>query len=274
VPSDLPVLVVDDVETNLELARRQLNRIGVASELCRSSVEALELARTRPYSVILCDISMPVINGIEFTKQLRSWEQEGNRRVPIVAVTGTAAPEDRRRYLSNGMDDCLEKPVVMAALKAVLGRWVAIPEKPESSAPRPVVDSFSSGPGQPPIQVKLLTEILGTDDANSRNNMLKLFAQHFAGLLDGLKTTIHTGDSSSVREAAHAAKSAAASVAAMDLRQMLENLENDADDGNWKHINIIADEIEAEFQRTLKFCKVLEAQHGLKKANPDTRAES
>lgn len=272
--SEFPVLVIDDVETNLELARRQLNRIGIASELCQRSVEALELARTRPYSVILCDISMPVMDGIEFTKQLRSWEQEGNRRVPIVAVTGTARPEDRRRYLDNGLDDCLEKPVVMAALKAVLGRWVAIPEKPESSAPRPVADSISTGPRQPPIDVKLLTEILGTDDAKSRNDMLKMFAQHFAGLLDGLKTTILTGDSSSVREAAHAAKSAAASVAAMDLRQMLENLENDADDGDWKQINIITDDIEAEFQRTLKFCKVLEAQHGLMKAIPDTRAES
>jgi signal transduction histidine kinase/DNA-binding response OmpR family regulator/HPt (histidine-containing phosphotransfer) domain-containing protein len=251
--SDLPVLVVDDVETNLELARRQLNRIGVASELCRSSVEALELARTGSYSVILCDISMPVMDGIEFAMQLRSWEQEGSRRVPIVAVTGNARPEDRRRYLDNGLDDCLEKPVVMVALKAVLSRWGAIPENPGNSAGRPVAGSISTGPQQPPIDVKLLTEILGTDDAKARNDMLKMFAQHFAGLLDGLKMTIDSGDSGSVREAAHAAKSAAASAAAMDLRQLLENLEHDADGVDRERIGAIVEDIEAEFQRALTF---------------------
>jgi HPt (histidine-containing phosphotransfer) domain-containing protein len=143
--------------------------------------------------------------------------------------------------------------VVMAALKAVLSRWVAIPENPENSAGRPVADSISTGPQQPPIDVKLLTEILGTDDAKARNDMLKMFAQHFAGLLDGLKMTIDSGDSGSVREAAHAAKSAAASAAAMDLRQLLENLEHDADGVDRERIGAIVEDIEAEFQRALTF---------------------
>ncbi|MCP4284072.1 MAG: response regulator [Gammaproteobacteria bacterium] len=252
--SDLPVLVIDDVETNLELAQRQLARIGVNPELCRSSVEALELAKNRPYSAILCDISMPVMDGMEFARQLRSWEQQGNQRVPIIAVTGSARPEDRRCYLDSGIDDCLEKPVVIAALEAVLRRWVDIPGKPDNSTVRPVTDSISSEPRQPPIDVKLLTEILGTDDAKVRNDMLRMFAQHFTGMLDELRTAIDTGDRSSMREAAHATKSAAASAAAMDLRQLLENLEHDADSADRDHIDAIVEDVETEFRRVLKFC--------------------
>ncbi len=254
VTSDLPVLVIDDVEMNLELARRQLDRIGVNPELCSSSVEALELAKSRSFSAILCDISMPVMDGIEFAKQLRSWEKQDNRRVPIIAVTGSASPENRRRYLDNGMDGCLEKPVVIADLEAVLRRWVDVPGKPDNSAGRSAADSTATESRQPPIDVKLLSGILGTDDAKVRNDMLRMFAQHFTGMIKELKTTIDTGDRGSIRDAAHAAKSAAASVAAMDLRLLLENLEHNADNAEPNQIDAIVKDIEVEFHRALKFC--------------------
>ncbi len=253
-PSELPVLVIDDVELNLELARRQLNSIGVTPELCRSGVEALELAKSRAYSAILCDISMPIMDGIEFAKRLRSWEQQRNRSVPIIAVTGNAGPDDRRRYLDNGLDDCLEKPVVVTALEAVLRRWVEIPAKSDNPASRPATDSIGAEPRQPPIDLGLLTGILGSDDLKVRNDMLRMFAQHFTGMLDELKTTIDTGDRGSMREAAHAAKSAAASAAAMDLRQLLENLERDSDNADRDQIDAIVEDIEAEFRRALTFC--------------------
>ncbi len=252
--TDIVVLVIDDVEINLELAQRQLNQIGVRSELCQSSVEALELARTRQYNLILCDISMPVMDGVEFTKQLRLWEQNSHTRIPVIAVTGNASHENYRSYMDAGLDDCLEKPVVISALESILLRWVKIHDNSDCSDDHVVVDSMKPEYPPPPIDEQLLADILGSNDPKMRDDMLKLFTQHFSGMLHELKAAIETEDGEAIREAAHAAKSAAGSTAAMGLKKLLEKLEHETNNSDSQQINAFFENISTEYQRVISFC--------------------
>ena len=90
--------------------------------VAQDGVEALELARHQPYDLILMDMQMPRMNGIEATQAIR--EQSMNQLTPIIAMTANAFNEDRQRCLAAGMVDHLGKPVSPAVLFATLLRWL------------------------------------------------------------------------------------------------------------------------------------------------------
>ncbi len=128
-PSPLRVLLVEDNPINRKVARRLLERLGYACDAAADGVAALESVARRPYDVILMDVQMPRMDGLECTAVLRKigaapW---------IIGLTANALVGDRERYLSAGMNDYLAKPVTLSALKAALERaaeHVALAEAP------------------------------------------------------------------------------------------------------------------------------------------------
>jgi signal transduction histidine kinase/CheY-like chemotaxis protein/HPt (histidine-containing phosphotransfer) domain-containing protein len=251
---DLPILVVDDVATNLEVTRRQLQKLGIECEIYQESKKALEAAMARPFAAILVDISMPVLDGIEFTGRLRASEQNRGLHTPVIAVTGSASTENRQHYLASGLDDCLEKPVMLDQLKRVLEQWLDQSNSAQVSAARGAVDPAGHQEEANPIDLEMLAEILGTDDRSELDEILQLFAEHFPPLLETLQACFETQDRSSLQDAAHAGKSAAASAAATNLRSLLENLENSAADGEWSSLSAMMEAVDEEFQIVRGFC--------------------
>ena len=247
----LPILVVDDTQTNLELARRQLDKLGLAFELFQDSLRALEAAKTGGFSVILLDIKMPALDGVEFARQLRAWEREQGGHTPIIAASGSASHQDRQRYMGAGMEDCIEKPVRLEQLKNALEPWVQMGDR--------AVDENSTNVqahtdlAQDPVDLVLLAEILGTQDAGAHQEMIEMFVQLFPAMLEGLTAAENSADISSLRDAAHAAKSAASSVAAMNLRSLLESIEHSAESADVADIGVVLRSIEAEFARLVNF---------------------
>ena len=108
--SRLPVLVVDDTSINRVVASKQLAKLGIPCQTSADAPGALKLAQRQRYAAILVDIVMPELNGIEFTEQLRQWEEGRGYRTPVIAVTGRTDPDDRARYLAAGIDDVLANP--------------------------------------------------------------------------------------------------------------------------------------------------------------------
>ncbi len=119
---DARVLLVEDNPVNQKVALLQLERLGCRADLATNGLEAIEAYKRGEYDVILMDCQMPVMDGFEATRMLRTLEMPG-RRTPIIALTAHAMKGDRDRCLAAGMDDYLAKPVERGALARTLKRW-------------------------------------------------------------------------------------------------------------------------------------------------------
>ncbi len=115
------LLVVDDHAANRTVAVSRLEAMGYRATAAASGEEALDLLATQPFDAVLMDCQMPELDGYETTRRLRASEPAG-QRVPVIAVTADALPENRQRCLEAGMDDYLAKPFRSAELAQILDR--------------------------------------------------------------------------------------------------------------------------------------------------------
>ena len=116
----LRVLVAEDNQINQLLAMTVLAKFGIQARLARDGLEAVELARQEAFDVILMDVQMPRMDGIEATRAIRQTELDGRPRPWIIAVTANAFDQDRERCLAAGMDDFVSKPFRQEALRDAL----------------------------------------------------------------------------------------------------------------------------------------------------------
>jgi len=116
--SDKSIMLVEDNKLNQRLMESSLRRFGFHIDLANNGLEAVEMYQANPgnYSLIIMDIMMPVMDGLEATRQIRIFEQGKSFRIPIIALTANTFNADRERCLSYGMDDYLAKPLNMDLL--------------------------------------------------------------------------------------------------------------------------------------------------------------
>ena len=115
----LKVLVVEDNVVNQKVALGMLAKVGCRADVAANGLEALEAVRRQRYDVVLMDVQMPVMDGLEATRQIRA-QLPAERQPHIVALTANAMADDRDRCLSAGMDDYLSKPLRAVQLLAAL----------------------------------------------------------------------------------------------------------------------------------------------------------
>jgi hydrogenase maturation protease len=121
-PRGAKVLLVEDNEVNQMVATELLESEGVLVDVAGHGAEALDKVQKNHYDLILMDMQMPVMDGLEATRRIRNLPVGGD--IPIIAMTANAFAEDRRRCFDAGMNDFLGKPVDPNALYATLARWI------------------------------------------------------------------------------------------------------------------------------------------------------
>jgi len=114
--STLSILVVEDDKINRNVVCSILKAKGYNVDIACNGKEALEILEHKTFDVVLMDIRMPEMDGIEATRHIRLKEQETGRHTPIIALTAYAIQGDRERFLSAGMDDYVPKPIQMEEL--------------------------------------------------------------------------------------------------------------------------------------------------------------
>jgi len=119
------VLVVDDVRLNRLILRHLLERRGVRVDEAHDGHSALVALARHDYDLVLLDIEMPGMDGLDLAREVRAREAEVRRHTPLVALTGYDARKERERHLAAGLDEILEKPVDGRTLAEVLGRRLA-----------------------------------------------------------------------------------------------------------------------------------------------------
>jgi CheY-like chemotaxis protein len=116
----LRVLLAEDNVVNQRVALRMLEKLGYRADLAANGIEVLEALVRQPYHVVLMDVHMPEMDGLEATREIcRQWPE---RRPRIIAMTANAMQGDREECIAAGMDDYISKPVQRADLKAALER--------------------------------------------------------------------------------------------------------------------------------------------------------
>lgn len=117
------ILIADDEPINRDVASSLLEEVGMAVETAADGETAVRMVRANRYDLVLMDMQMPVLNGLDATRRIR--ELPGYRQLPIVAMTANAYEEDRQACVAAGMDDFLVKPFKPEQLFAMLYRWLS-----------------------------------------------------------------------------------------------------------------------------------------------------
>ncbi len=118
----LKVLVAEDNKVNQIVTMRMLQRMGCKTELASDGASAISHIEANSYDVVLMDVNMPEVDGLEATRRIRRLPT-AQSCVPIVALTASATNEDRNACMAAGMDDYLSKPIEIRALRRALERW-------------------------------------------------------------------------------------------------------------------------------------------------------
>ena len=229
------VLVVDDNEVNLEVARDALQRLSIRPDLVDGGLRAVELAAAGGYDLILMDCSMPDVDGFEAARRIRSNELDtGAGRVPIVALTAHVAGGPADAWREAGMDDILSKPFSLSDLGTCLARWLdpaAKPEKaPETEQPdggeEAVADSGADAEAAPILDEQVLTNLAEMDaDGTLVVRILRLYLSRLDDACRAIETAINDGGGSDIASAAHALKSMSFNAGAGEVAEISARIE-------------------------------------------------
>ena len=224
------ILLVEDNEINQEVARGLLESVGLVVEVANHGGEALEKMRASAYDLILMDMQMPVMDGLEATRKIR--EIDTGKSIPILAMTANAFQEDRERCIESGMNGHLPKPVDANYLYATLARWlpeIETAETTDSSAP-PETLMPAKAASATQIDTNVGLKYLG-GNLPAYQRMLGKFADQHGVDADKLKAALDAGDCATVERIAHSLKGLSATLGATLLSQNAHTLEQQIHNG-------------------------------------------
>jgi CheY-like chemotaxis protein len=118
------VLVADDEPMNRQIVVHALEEFGYTVDIARNGEEVLEMIDQHPYQIILMDMHMPIMDGLEATRRIRARE-DSKRDLPIVAFTASIEKSEQQRYLDNGINAIIGKPFSVRELRQMVERWRA-----------------------------------------------------------------------------------------------------------------------------------------------------
>jgi len=233
------VLVVDDVEVNLEVVKLFLKPYDLYVELADSGQRAIDLIKDKnEYDLIFMDHIMPIMDGIETVKIIRSMDSEYARTVPIVALTGSTEPSSEKMFLENGFSDFMTKPVDANKLDVCLKKWIKKDRKKIEMSVNSCIN-FKDGIAQ-----------FGSEEKFKK--VLLSFKKHVPTLLKELEEN----SGSEYLISIHALKGCARTVFMKEIGDRAYELELAAKNGNWEFVKSKNTALVKDVQKIIDAIKV------------------
>ena len=247
------VLLAEDNTLNQEIASELLQNVGLRVTIAQNGQEAVTMAGQAHFDLILMDLSMPVMGGLEAAATIRTLP--GQAATPILALTANAFKEDRQRCLEAGMNDHLAKPVTPTTLYQALARWLPGASPRPAAAPETAPATGTSEPGSPPAIAGLDT----TEGLRSTRGqlprylrLLDRFARSYQGSATGLRAQLAEGRLDEIRLLAEGLRSSAGPLGASQLAacaaQLEQSLQHPAPDHT---LNTQVEALAGELERLL-----------------------
>jgi CheY-like chemotaxis protein/HPt (histidine-containing phosphotransfer) domain-containing protein len=223
----LNILLSEDNPVNQKLAMRLLEKAGhrvVWAKTGKEALDAWENAESPGFDVILMDIQMPEMDGLEATAAIRKCETSKETHIPIIAMTANAMQGDKERYLAAGMDGYVSKPIQPGRLHAEIERCVT--KSPEEQT----MPKDSHEPIAQLDRVCMMERVEGDQDL--LNELIQLFVDDAPVLLAAMHTALEQGDMPVLERTAHSMKGAASNLCAQAAAVAAAQIEKDAKGGN------------------------------------------
>jgi two-component system, sensor histidine kinase and response regulator len=226
------ILLAEDNPINQQVAVELLQGVGAAVEVAANGEEALAMAQAKAYDVVLMDLQMPVMDGLQATRAIRA--NPRLKDLPIVAMTASVMAGDRDRCLEAGMNDHVSKPVSIDQLMSALLRWVpdrtgGAPAVPPAGAPAAPA-AAAAGAGELPsdldgFHIEEGVKRVGGDRALFRRLLLQ-FYDHSGNAAGEIRAALAAGDRAKAKAEAHTLKGVAGTLSAKELYAAAHALES------------------------------------------------
>jgi PAS domain S-box-containing protein len=230
--SPLRILLAEDNAVNQKVALALLKQFGYRAEVAWNGLEVLEALERRRYDVVLMDIQMPELDGLDATRRICArWPADA--RPWIIAMTANALLEDREACFDAGMDDYVAKPIHPDELAAALDR-----ARPQASGGSATAVSLDAG------ALDSLREIGGDDFVAE---LVDTFLADSPSLLASMRAALERGDAAEVRRTAHTLKSNGQTFGAEGFSSVCRELEQQARIGELDGAGELADRVDREY---------------------------
>jgi PAS domain S-box-containing protein len=236
--SSLRILLAEDNAMNQKVALRLLERLGYGADVASNGFEALEALERQRYDVVLMDVQMPELDGLDASRRIcERWPAEARPR--IIAMTANALPEDREACFAAGMDDYVAKPIRAAELVEALRRVKPLPRNED-------VSSSGGDTGfDAAAALENLRELVGDDFLSE---VIDAFLADAPTFLATLRRSLDEQDADELRRAAHTLKSNGSTLGAERFSELCRELEQRAKNGQLDGASELVDRIEQEYQ--------------------------
>jgi PAS domain S-box-containing protein len=234
--SALRILLAEDNAMNQKVALRLLEQLGYRADIASNGREAIEALERQPYDVVLMDVQMPELDGLDATRQIcERWPEE--TRPHIVAMTANALPEDREACFAAGMNDYVAKPIRSEELVAALKRA------------RPLADGGggSTGLGYVSLDDDALAGLRELGGDAFLGEVIDAFLADAPELLATLRRALDEENGGELRRAAHTLKSNGATLGAATFAELCRTLEHQAKSGELDGASELVDRIGQEY---------------------------
>ncbi|BBD69214.1 multi-sensor hybrid histidine kinase [Nostoc commune NIES-4072] len=252
----LRILLTEDNQVNQKIALKQLQSLGYSADVAGNGKEALQLLKTIPYDLILMDYQMPVLDGLETTREIYRWPESSfvsGRRPVVIAMTANAMKEDQQMCLDAGMDDYLSKPVIKEKLAAALERWGgAILKAKETAATEQAVSTTDVDSVNLPIDWERLHQ-LSENNLEFELELLKIFVEDIQPRLEVIKIAIADHDFEQLALQTHQIKGASANIGVTTMYLAAEKLEQLAINQERRGATNLISELEEFVKRIQEF---------------------
>jgi two-component system sensor histidine kinase/response regulator len=247
------ILLVENNPFNQQVAREFLENVGVIVVVANNGAEALDLLWHESFDGVLMDLHMPVMDGLEASRQIRA--NPNLAAMPVIAMTANVLEEERKRCLNIGMNDFITKPVRPEMLYAMLAHWLS----PGGVRDAPAVGQTGAMPesesqeGASPIDLSALEEMIGSKPERVREFALRFLATTRADMAR-INDALERQDMAQLRELAHHIKSPAAMMGAAGFAELSRKLENEQNTleqnrGIVRQLQAMLERIEAQIRK-------------------------
>jgi len=258
----LRVLLCDDNAINQKVAARILQQLGYQPGLATNGREALDALDRQAYDLILMDVMMPEMDGLEATRIIRERQKRGlanySSRILIIALTAHAMQGDREKCLAAGMDDYLAKPIRPADVRQVIERWYPQNGTTRLANPAPGAETAAPPAAEPPVDMDRLNSLVEGDPGGLRE-LVELYLKQTTQQIAQLEAAIRAQNADDVRRVAHSCAGASATLGMTRLVPLLRDLEKQGASGTLTHAAQLCEKAAGEFQLIQHFLAALPA---------------